>query len=163
MNTPKRYNPFLVTLHWLTVILMFGAGFLAEDEGGAVIDIHMILGALLLLVLVVRVIVRLSTKQPKWADTGNPLLDQLGGLVHVGLYLAMVFILGMGTLIAYKRNLLAYAMGTGSAIERAGIIGPIHHLGWIMAFVLIFLHVGAAFYHQFILRDNLLARMWYGS
>jgi cytochrome b561 len=28
---------------------------------------------------------------------------------------------------------------------------------------LILLHVDAALYHQFILKDNLLQRMWYGK
>jgi cytochrome b561 len=163
MDTPKRYNPFLVTLHWLTVILMLGAGFLADDHGGPPIDTHVILGALLLIVLLVRVIVRFTTEPPKWADTGNQLLNLLGSLVHIGLYLAAFLILGLGALIAYNRNLFAYAMGTGAVTGRAGILGPIHHLGWILAFGLILLHVGAALYHQYILKDNLMARMWYGS
>jgi len=29
--------------------------------------------------------------------------------------------------------------------------------------LLILLHVGAAFYHQFALKDNLLSRMWFGK
>jgi cytochrome b561 len=164
MNISKRYNPAMVTLHWLTVILMLGAGFLAEDDGGgSPINIHIILGSLLLVVLLVRVVVRLTTKHPEWADTGNKFLNQLGGLVHLGLYLAAFFILGMGALIAYNRNLFAYVLGTGSAGGRVGFLGPIHHLGWILAMGLILLHVGAAFYHQFILKDNLLSRMWYGK
>lgn len=163
MQTPKRYNPILVTLHWLTVILMLGAGFLAEDEGNSPINSHMILGAVLLLVLALRIIVRFTTRQPAWANTGHPLLNQLGALVHLGLYLGMVFILGFGAVIAYKRNLVAYVLGTGSALERVGLVGRIHQLGWIMALGLILLHVGAAFYHQLILKDNLLARMWYGQ
>jgi cytochrome b561 len=28
-------------------------------------------------------------------------------------------------------------------------------------FLLVVLHVGAALHHQFLLKDNLLARMWY--
>jgi len=161
MNTPKRYNPLAITLHWLTVILMLGAGFLAEDEGGrSPINIHMILGSLLLIVLVLRLIVRFTNKRPAWADTGNKLLNQIGELVHYGLYLVAFFILSMGSWIAYNRNLFAYVLGTGSVGGRVGFLGAIHHLGWIMASGLIPLHVGAALYHQFILRDKLLARMW---
>jgi len=164
MNIPKRYNPLLVTLHWLTVILMFGAGFLSEDEGGrSPINIHMILGALLLFVLLVRVVVRFTTKRPTWADTGNQLLNSIGELVHYGLYLAAFFILGMGALIAHNRNLFAYVMGTGTAGGRVGALGAIHHLGWILAIGLILLHVGAALYHQFYIKDNLFGRMWYGK
>jgi cytochrome b561 len=29
--------------------------------------------------------------------------------------------------------------------------------------LLVALHVGAALYHQFLLKDHLLARMWYGK
>jgi len=164
MDTPKRYNPVLVTLHWLTVILMLGAGFLAEDHGGgSPINIHMILGSLLLIVLIARIVVRFTTKRPAWADTGSQFLNKLGELVHYGLYLAAFFILGMGALIAYNRNLFAYVMGTGTAGGRVGFIGSIHQLGWILAMGLILLHVGAALYHQFIIKDNLLTRMWYGK
>lgn len=165
MNTPKRYNPVLVTLHWLTVILMLGAGLLAEDHGGgSPINTHMILGSLLLVVLIARVIVRFTTKRPAWADTGNQFLNKLGELVHVGLYLAAFFILSMGALIAYNRNLFAYVLDSSATVaRRAGFIGNIHHLGWILAMGLILLHVGAAFYHQFFIKDNLLARMWYGK
>jgi len=163
MNTPKRYHPFLVTLHWLTVILLLGAGMLSESGRGSPINIHMILGALLLLVMLVRVVVRFTTKHPDWADTGNKLLNQLGGLVHLGLYLVAFFILGIGALIAYNRNLFAYVMGTSTTVGRMGSIGGLHELGWAMAMGLIILHVGAALYHQFILKDNLLARMWYGK
>jgi cytochrome b561 len=35
-----------------------------------------------------------------------------------------------------------------------GVIAP-------MLALLIVLHVGAALYHQFLLKDNLLSRMWY--
>ena len=163
MNTPKRYHPFVVLLHWLTVVLLLGAGFLSENEGGSPISIHMILGALLLLVLVVRVAVRFATKPPAWANTGNEILNKLGGLVHLGLYLAAFFILGLGGLIAYNRNLFAVALGIGDVAGRAGFLGKIHQLGWFMVLALVFAHVGAALYHQFILRDNLFNRMWFGK
>ncbi|MFT3890448.1 MAG: cytochrome b/b6 domain-containing protein [Anaerolineales bacterium] len=162
MNTPKRYHPFLVTMHWLTVLLMLGAGFLADDHGGPPVNTHMILGALLLAVLVIRVIVRLTTFIPAIAETGNPFFNRLGGRVHLGLYLSMLFILGMGALIALRRNLIGYVLSNGTVTRGAGILGSIHHAGWFAALGLIAVHVGAALYHQFILKDNLIARMWYG-
>jgi cytochrome b561 len=163
MNTPRRYHPFLVTMHWLTVLLMFGAGFLAEDSSNPPINTHMILGALLLTVLVIRVIVRLTTNSPAMAETGNPFFNRLGGLVHLGLYLSMVFILGMGALIAFRRNLIGYVLSSGTVSRGAGMFGSVHQAGWFIALGLIAVHVGAALYHQFILKDNLIARMWYGG
>ena len=164
MNTQKRYHPFLVTLHWLTVLLLFGAGMLSESGRRSPINIHMVIGSALLLVMVLRVIVRFTTKRPAWAETGNPLLNKLGELTHLGLYLGVFFILGMGALIAYNRNLFAYLMDPSVAVaRRAGLVGGIHQLGWILTVGLVLLHIGAALYHQFILQDNLFARMWYGK
>ncbi|MEP7137546.1 MAG: cytochrome b/b6 domain-containing protein [Chloroflexota bacterium] len=165
MKNPERYNPIMVVLHWLTVLLILGAGFLADNEGGgsSPIDIHMILGALLLVVLVLRLVLRFVTRRPAWADTGNAVLNRLGELVHWGLYAVAFFILGMGGWIAYNRNLFAAVTGSGTAGGRVGFTGEIHSFGWSLAVLLILGHVGAAFYHQFVIKDNLIARMWFGK
>jgi len=165
MNTPDRYNPVMVVLHWLTVILILGAGLLSDSEGGSSpINIHMILGALLLLVLVIRLIVRFATRRPEWANTGNPFLNKLGEFVHLGLYFFAFYILVLGGLIASQRNLVGYMLGTGSVSRvRLGILGPLHELGWSAIVVLLLLHVGGAVYHQFIIKDNLLKRMWFAA
>jgi len=105
MNTPKRYNPILVTLHWLTVVLLLGAGFLSEEGGDSPINLHMILGATLLVVMVARLIARFSTARPATLDAGNAFFNKIGELTHLGLYLAAFAILGMGGVIAVKRNL----------------------------------------------------------
>jgi cytochrome b561 len=69
----------------------------------------------------------------------------------------------MGLLIAFRRNLIGVALGSGTASGGAGGLGSIHQAGWYLILGLIALHVGAALYHQFILKDNLLARMWFGA
>jgi len=165
MNTTKRYHPIMVVLHWLTVVLLVASGLLADSEGGSSpINIHMILGALLLVTLVIRLIVRFATKRPEWANTGNKYLNLLGELVHVGLYFFAFFILVVGGMLASKRNLLGYALGTGALVRgRYGIIGELHQLGWFVIVMLLFLHVAGALYHQFIIKDNLFGRMWLGK
>lgn len=162
-TTLKRYNPIAVTLHWLTVILILGAGFLSEAEGRSPISIHMVLGALLLATMIVRLIVRFTTKRPGWANTGNEMLNKLGELVHFGLYFFTFYILAFGGLIAIKRNLIGYLLGNGSAVRLEGFIIPLHHLGWLAIMGLLLLHIGGAFYHQVILKDNLLGRMGFGK
>ena len=165
MNTPNRYNPVMVVLHWLTVLLILGAGLLSDSEGSSSpINIHMILGSLLLLVLVVRLIVRFATKRPAWANTGNPFLNKLGEFVHIGLYFFAFYILTMGALIASQRNLVGYVLGTGTVSRgNLGLLGPLHELGWFAIVGLLLLHVGGAIYHQFIIKDNLLKRMWFAA
>lgn len=162
MNAPKRYHSILVTLHWLTVIFMFGAGFLAEDERRSPIDIHMILGAILLVLMLARLVARFSTPRPAPLDAGNFFFNMLSGLTHLGLYLTSFLILALGGLVAYKRNLFAYLLDHSVNLERVRFIGAIHHLWWILLLGLIFLHLVGALYHQFVLKDNVLARMWYG-
>ena len=165
MNTSKRYHPIMVVLHWLTVILLLGAGLLSEDEGGgrSPVNVHMILGALLLVTLIIRLIVRFTVKRPGWANTGNQFLNQLGELVHYGLYLFAFYSLALGGLIAVQRNLFGYVLGSGAVTRASGFIVPLHHLGWIAVMGLLVLHVGGALYHQFIIKDNLLNRMWFGN
>ena len=147
MNVTKRYNPIMVVLHWLTVILLLGAGLLSDSEGGgsSPIDIHMILGALLLITLLIRLIVRFATKRPEWANTGNQFLNKLGEWVHIGLYFFAFLILVGGGLIASQRNLVGYMLGSGSLTRgRLGALGGLHELGWSAIVALLFLHVGGA-------------------
>jgi cytochrome b561 len=54
---------------------------------------------------------------------------------------------------------IVFGGGTLPADLNAGLHGLLDPL----LALLILLHIGAALYHQFILRDNLLARMWYGK
>ena len=218
---PKRYHPALVALHWLIVILIFGAFFLVRNgEGGrerfrsgegnfpppqnfqqgtppaqnfqggnppqggfpqggfprqegqnvfSTIGLHMILGLTVLVLLIVRLIVRWTTGHPEWASAGNKFFDWVGGLTHFGLYL---FTFGMtitGIILANQRGQLARTFGIGSTPTRGGFqrgafnLGMLHGGIWTLLLLLIALHVGAALYHQFILKDHLLGRMWFGK
>jgi cytochrome b561 len=47
--------------------------------------------------------------------------------------------------------------------ERGGFfLGAFHGLSWSLLLLLLLVHVGAALYHQFLRRDGLFARMWFG-
>jgi len=41
-------------------------------------------------------------------------------------------------------------------------LGAFHGLSWTLLLLLTLLHIGAALYRQFLRRDNLLGRMWFG-
>lgn len=174
----KRYHPALVSLHWLVAILIFATVLFVgeEGEGGRAlsvggfppIGIHMILGITTLLLLTIRLIVRWLTKHPDWATAGNPFLDLVGKLTHFGLYFFTYSITITGIVMASQRGLLARVLGIGTAAaggfgRRGFSIGAFHGLSWALLFMLILLHVGAAFYHQIFKKDNLLGRMWYGK
>jgi cytochrome b561 len=180
-TTTKRYHPIVVTLHWLIAILIFATVLFAgeEGEGGPAVSvggfppigIHMILGIATLVLLTIRLFVRWFTKRPDWASAGNPILDLVGKLTHFGLYFFTFAITISGIVMASQRGLMARVLGIGTAavqgLSRGGFGGfairALHGLSWSLLFLLILLHVGAAFYHQFFKKDNLLNRMWFGK
>ena len=41
-------------------------------------------------------------------------------------------------------------------------LGAFHGASWALLLMLLVVHVGAALYHQFLLKDNLFGRMWFG-
>ncbi len=53
----------------------------------------------------------------------------------------------------------------GGGFARGGrfFLGAFHGLSWTLLLLLVILHIGAALYHQFFRKDNLLGRMWFGS
>ena len=170
-----RYHPLQVSLHWLVVILIFATFLLGKYMSGLTNDsakipflgIHLALGFITLVVIVVRFIVRLRLPRPVSATTGNAFLDWVSKAVHDALYL-LVFLMALsGMSLSLQSSLLPAVFGTSGASLPAdffefrarmlhGFIAP----GLL---VLIVVHVGAALYHRFALRDNLLSRMWYGK
>lgn len=173
-NPPSRYHPFLVTLHWLTVLLVFAAFLvgksmsrLPNDDASklAPLAIHMTIGILTLLVIIVRFITRMKVPRPAYASTGNAFLDGLGKFVHYALYLFVFLMAVSGMSLSLQAGLPSIVFfGSGAPLPADFFVFAARVLHGFIAptlFLLILLHVGAAFYHQFFLKDNLLARMGY--
>jgi cytochrome b561 len=175
MSKPTRYQPLLVSLHWLTVLLVFAAFGLGKFMSGQpneatkipLLAAHMALGLVTLLVIIVRFVVRLRLPRPAQASTGNALLDKLGEVVHYALYL-LVFLMSIsGMSLSMQAGLTPIVFGGSGASLPADFYAfsarLLHGFVAPALFLLILLHVGAAFYHQLVLKDNLFARMGYGQ
>jgi len=143
-------------------------------QGGAqgilsTIGIHMIFGLSVLVLLIIRLIVRWTTKHPEWASAGNKFFDWIGVLTHWGLYLLTFAMVITGIILDDQRGQLARTFGIGSvpvrgAFGRGGFsLGMFHGGVWALLALLMAVHIGAALYHQFIVKDNLMARMWFGK
>ena len=133
------------------------------------IGIHMMVGIAGLLLLIIRLLVRWMTKHPEWATAGNKFFDWVGNLTHWGLYVLTFVMVITGIVLADQRGILARTFGIGStptpgSFRRGGFsLGFFHGGIWTLLLLLIVLHVGATLYHQFILKDNLMGRMWFGK
>jgi len=151
----------------------FPQGNFPRQEGSqgifSALGIHMIFGLLVLVLLIVRLIVRWTTKHPEWASAGNKYLDWIGVLTHWGLYILTFGMVITGIILADQRGILARTFGIGSTptpgnFGRGGFsLGFFHGGIWALLALLMALHIGAALYHQFIVKDNLMARMWFGK
>ncbi|RJP51951.1 MAG: cytochrome b [Anaerolineaceae bacterium] len=173
-ENPKRYHPVHVVLHWLMAVMtilaivigMFVLNPIPDTaEKTSTLQIHALWGGLLALVLVARLITRFTLPRPASANTDSTFLDFVSKAVHFLLYVGVIgmVVSGLGTAVQadlfavfrgavpFPADFMAYPPRLGHGFTALALLG------------LIGLHVAAALYHQFIKKDNLLARMWFGK
>jgi cytochrome b561 len=176
MNTfPTRYHPALVALHWLLALLLIvalGMGTFAlatvpnsSPDKISALQGHMIAGGLILLLTLTRLVVRLKTSHPAPASTGNALLDRLAPLTHWALYGLVLVMAGSGVAMSVLAGLPGIVFGgVGSLPVNFDALPPraVHGIVAKLLMLAIGMHIAAALYHQFVRRDSLLHRMWFG-
>lgn len=174
-TTPNRYHPALVTVHWLMallVIMMLGIGKFTmpgispeDPQKPMVLQSHTYIGGAIAVLLIVRLVLRFTTKRPAPADAGNAFLNFVAKAVHFLLYFILVGMAVSGLGLFQLANLPAVFNGSApypsnffDYLPRGG-----HGLFSWLLLGLVALHFGAAMFHQFIKKDNLLSRMWFGK
>lgn len=174
--TATRYHPLWVFAHWLTGILIAislygGIAVLrhvenVDPEKAFMIRAHAIGGILILGLLLARLVMRTVTRKPQPADVQNPWLNRLRQLVHVGLYVVAIAMVSTGLgMLAMSGAFPAVFEGTGALPADFWAFPPRqgHYFFSRLLLVLVALHVAGALYHQFVRRDGLLRRMWFGA
>ena len=128
---------------------------------------HMIWGVVIGVLLILRLITRLRSQKPPKADTGNGLLNMAGEAAHWGLYLLAAAMVASGIGIAQSAGLFDIVFGgSGAPLPEDFSIYPpriAHEVIGSLLTALIALHVLGWAYHQFILKDGLFSRMWFGN
>lgn len=176
MNNVSRYHPLLVLLHWLVALLLLGAlafGFGVLDDmpnsTPGKVDLlrwHMAGGVTILALMTLRLIVRLCTAQPPKAPLGIAWADRAAPLVHWAFYALVAAMVAAGFGIAFAAGLPDIVFGHSGAPLPPDFEGYTAHtihgtLAWVLV-GLIAAHFAAALYHQFMKKDGLLRRMWFG-
>ena len=173
----QRYHPFLVALHWgmaLMIFLALAAGGLVlanmpadSPDKVSALGIHMIVGMVIGALLLVRLVTRLRSTHPTAATTGNDLMDRIGGWTHWAFYILIAAMVLSGLATAFGAGLFPIVYGGAAAALPPALADllprQMHGLVSTLLLGLIGLHLAAALYHQFILRDGLLRRMWFGE
>ena len=170
--TRTRYDDLAIWLHWLTALLVVALFILSEFWGVVphptktlMVATHMSLGILLALVLVVRIVWRL-TPGHRVKDANIGLLELASKTVHNGLYVLLAAQMVLGFLTRWTDNkalsffglLIPSPIGTFS--KAAGdFVDTIHNVNAWIIMVLAAGHVLAALMHHFVLRDDVLLRI----
>lgn len=172
-----KYHPALVILHWLLAAMVIGGlimgGFVLaatpNDDPFKMtsLTMHMSMGMLILFLMVVRLIVRLSTTKPPHADSGIALMNTAAKLGHWGLYVLVFAMSASGLALANMADLPAIVFGgSGEPLPEDFSAYPpraAHGMIATLLGLLVLGHIAAALYHQFVRKDGLFARMWFGD
>ena len=171
-----RYHPALVALHWLLAILIIvalvaGTFLLAGTPNSdpskiTGLQAHMSIGISVLVLMLIRLVTRFATEKPPHAATGNGALDMAGRAAHVGLYFLVFGMCASGLALANLAGLPGIVFGgVGTLPADFSVYGPRAAHGIIakLLMLLIAAHVAGFAFHQFIRKDGLFQRMWFGN
>ena len=158
MHTTKRsYNTDQILLHWAIAALIIVNYFVSEGMGRAfrqhlddsnagynlVSSLHAYVGLTIIALVVIRIIVRFISKKTKTASTN--LFDRVSRIVHEFLYLLMFLVPVFGA--------IAWYLGIH-------IMGDVHEIAMNIMMTLVLLHAFAALFHQYVLKDGTLLKMF---
>jgi cytochrome b561 len=104
-------------------------------------------GTLILVLMMVRLLLRLSNELPAYPKENAPLQKLLSQIVHWSFY-GLLFLFPLTGAVAWFR--LSEAAGDLHEALRGGLL------------LLIALHVGAALFHEYLQKTRILQRMWWG-
>ena len=131
------------------------------------LKMHMTVGLVILVLMLVRLLVRIKTQKPPRADIGHPALNKMAVGAHHMLYLVVVAVAVSGVGISIAAGLPEIIFG-GSAAPLPADFNDLlprkaHGVLVLVLKLLIAGHLLAALYHQFVRKDSLFSRMWFGK
>ena len=166
----EKYSKRIIINHWLTLVLLVVAWFLgdslddARHEGGATIAgymVHSIVGGAVLLLTLLRLVYRRTDGIPP--PLGDSLLDKVAKGVHHLLYVLLILLPLSGIMQVLTSDVgKALMAGDASLLPKKFEGVPAHGAHEILVNVLIavvMVHVLGALKHQFVTKDNIMARM----
>lgn len=166
-----RYDGPSIVLHWLTaglVVILWTLGQTIDffPKGAPKIDarsVHIVLGATLGVVLLVRLVWRASAGR-RLPRANSGWLGVMAQAVHYGLYLLLVATVVLGIFNAWQRGDVLFNVYTipklvpgDTALRRT--LGGLHADFADVVLIVAGLHAAVALVHHYLLRDGVLRRM----
>lgn len=173
MNDASRYPATVRIAHWLTVLAILAAYLvieLGEDEGNGgagALQWHALAGLVVLALLVVRVPALVLGRVPPIAPEPARWTRWLAHATHLALYAFLLVqpLLGILELnfggqpvtLPFAGAALPVLVAPDSGLEER--VGELHEVLGEVFYWIIGLHVAAALWHHFVVRDDTLRRM----
>lgn len=169
-----RFSQLTVLLHWLIVLLFIGVYCSMEfrdifergTEGRELMKTaHYWFGLSILLLLLPRVLARFSQHTPPITPPQPHWQHKLAIAVHLAFYVLMLAmpLLGWFLMSAEGKEISYFGL------QLPALMGPddvwaerleeLHEIGSKAGYALILVHVGAALFHHYLLKDNTIKRM----
>lgn len=171
MTLTSQHNRIAVVLHWLMAImislsLFAGSQLLAPmansnpDKLGA-LQGHAIFGTAIGLLLILRYLNIKLRNKPASANAPGSLLNLLSTWAHRVIYILIVAVVSSGIAMAVEADFASVFSGASPLPQSFdGLTTRLAHGIFTKLLVLVLLvHIVAALYHQFIVKDHLLRRM----
>ncbi len=171
-STSDQYGSVAVTIHWLTavlIVILLGSGFRAGDAVEAAdkvffLRFHVPIGLLVFALTIFRIAWWVfadkkpgSVAMPRWQT-------YLSNGVHIILYVTIIGMSssGIGMMVLSGAGPHIFGSDPSQLPDFWEYIPRIPHgiVARVMLGLLV-LHVGAALYHHFFMRDGLVSRMWF--
>jgi cytochrome b561 len=174
--TRDRYTSIAIALHWLIALLLLGQfvfGLMLDDiprgtpERGIYVNLHKSTGILIGLLILLRIVWRLTHAPPALPDTMPAWQQRAARYSHAALYLCMVMLPLSGYLAS---NFSKYGIKFFNVVQLPPwgpndktlytVFNQTHHVTALLLAVFVGVHVLAVAKHMLIDHDGLLLRMW---
>ncbi|MEC5397681.1 cytochrome b [Uliginosibacterium sp. H1] len=167
-----RHHPAIRVVHWLVAGMIIAALAMStlimshipntDPAKASALLRHMSVGALIFMFSLLRLYIRRNVRRPPALSSGMAWADRIARVAHRLLDLLVFVMIGSGIGMAVVADLPAVLQGHGNlAVLDQLALRTVHVCAaWLLIGVLA-LHACGALYHQFVLKDGLLSRMWF--
>nr|VFJ54190.1 MAG: cytochrome b561 [Candidatus Kentron sp. DK] len=176
-NTETGYGAIAKAFHWLLFLMIgfmiVGGNMIAAMPRGAekfeAIGAHKSLGLLILALILFRLAWRLVNVRPKDPEGVSAIQNRIAHAAHWLLYGLMLAQPLTGILMSQAAGYPVSFFGLFQLPALLGKNPPLaeffhgaHGVVWVLLALVVITHAGAALYHHFVLKDDVLRRMGWG-
>lgn len=174
-NSEYRFSPWIIGLHWLTLILIIvvyasmelrGLAPKGSEMRAVMKSLHFLLGLSILCVVVIRIWVHIQAGAKPVIEPAMPRWQvALADAMHYALYAFMFAmpLLGWLSLSTSGKPIALFGLPipslAGADVALSRQLKDVHEALAALGYALIGLHATAALLHHYVMRDNTLIRM----